>query len=363
MASTVLVSQTLLYLCFALIWGILLISLIPATHRPEIYIPKAIMPAAVLGIALCSLLPLLQIILYVNNGEGFLPAIQSVLFTFELGKAWIFTFLVAIVLFLFVCRYDYTNKAAYAWSGIALSFLLIMALAWSGHAASSGGWSGFFNHTVHVTAVSVWSGILLAVSWFSKNSANWATFLSWFTPAAIVCCLALTVTGLLLMPYGADIKEYTDGWILPYGQALLIKHLLLIPLFVYAAINGWFTRKRVQQEPGWDPRPWAKAEAIMILLIFSATAALSETASPRDLTVTEDTASELFKLLYLGNLHSGMTVQWALNGTSLAFFSVAALFLIMQGISYWRKLPSASSFFMGVMAVICCYFGLIWGIR
>ena len=364
MAAIVIVSQFLLYLCFAVLWGLLLISLIPATHRPDIHIQKAVMHTAVLGIALFSLLPVLQIILYVNNGdEILLPVIQSVLFTFEIGKAWIFTFLVAIVLFLFICRYDYANKVAYAWIGISLSFFLILAMGWSSHAASYGEWSGFFNHIVHVTAVSIWAGILLAVSWFSKNYANWAKLLSWYTPTAIVCFLALTVTGLLLMSYGADIKEYADGWILPYGQALLIKHLLIIPLLVYAAINGFFIRKRVKKEPGWDPRPWAKTEAIIILLIFSATAVLSETGSPQEMMITEDTASALFTLFYQGNIDSGMTVQWVWNGMSLAFFFVAALFITMQSVSYWRKLPPASSFFMGVMAVICCYFGLIWGIQ
>ncbi len=363
MAAIVIVSQFLLYLCFAVLWGNLLISLIPAAHRPEIHIPKAVMPAAVFGIALFSLLPVLQIILYVNSGDGILPSIQSVLFTFEIGKAWIFTFLVAIVLFVFICRYEYANKAAYVWIGIALSFMLVLAMAWSSHAASYGEWSGFFIHIVHVIAVSIWAGILFAVSWFSKSYANWAKLLSWYTPMAIVCFLALTVTGLILMSYGADIKEYADGWILPYGQALLIKHLLIIPLLVFAAINGFFIRKRVKKEPGWDPRPWAKAESIIILLIFSATAALSETGSPREMMITKDTASALFTLFYQGNIYSGMTLEWIWNGMSLAFFFVAGLFITMQAVSYRRKLPPASSFFMGVMAVICCYFGLIWGIQ
>ena len=40
-----------------------------------------------------------------------------------------------------------------------------------------------------------------------------------------------------------DYKDYANSWMLPYGQALLIKHLLIIPLLAYAFINSVLIRK------------------------------------------------------------------------------------------------------------------------
>jgi putative copper export protein len=45
-----------------------------------------------------------------------------------------------------------------------------------------------------------------------------------------------------------DYKDYMNSWMLPYGQALLIKHLLIIPLIIYAFINSVFIRRELKKE-------------------------------------------------------------------------------------------------------------------
>ena len=117
-------------------------------------------------------------------------------------------------------------------------FILIQAFGWSSHASSYDQVKGFYNHSAHFTAVSVWAGILFVVSWFSKNHSNWLNFLKWFTPVAIVCFISTIMTGFILMTFAVEFKDYPNSWMLPYGQALLIKHLLIIPLMIYAMINS-----------------------------------------------------------------------------------------------------------------------------
>lgn len=365
MLTVVLISQALLYICFAIVLGGFLLALVPPTSRPDVQVPKGIMMLAVGGISVFSFMPVLQIVLYLYNDSGFASILQTVLFTFEIGKAWIFTYIIATVLFLFVVWFGGCGQALYAWVGIGLTFVLILAMGWSSHASSYDPVKGFFNHTAHVTVVSVWVGVLLVVSWFSKNHENWLKFLSWFTPVALVCLLSTVVTGLVLMSFATDVnvEAYANAWLLPYGQALLIKHLLLIPLLVYAMMNGLFMKKKVKNNPNWDPRPWAKVESFVMVLIFSATAVLGQQSPPHETVVTESIASKLFLLFYQGAFRADMTVQWVLTGTSVMFFLLAALFIVLMLMAYWKKAPAASSFFMGIMVVLCGYFGLIWSIQ
>ena len=66
-----------------------------------------------------------------------------------------------------------------------------------------------------------------------------------------------------------DYKDYANAWMLPYGQALLIKHLLIIPLLAYAFINSILIRKKIKNNDSFNPRPWTKAESLIVFLIFS----------------------------------------------------------------------------------------------
>ena len=66
---------------------------------------------AIGGIALLSFIPVLQLILHLYVDIGFVQTLLLVLFTFEVGKAWIFTFpsYPLFYLFLWVC-FDYRKS-------------------------------------------------------------------------------------------------------------------------------------------------------------------------------------------------------------------------------------------------------------
>lgn len=232
MIMITIISETLLYLCFSLLMGAFLLSLVPHSYKPEIRIPKGILMSATGGIALFSFIPVLSLILHLYHDLGFLTTFQSVLYTFEVGKVWILTFILANLLFIYIVWIDYRKRTIYALIGLAFTFLLILALGWSSHASSLDQSKGFLIHSAHFTAVSVWVGVLIVVSWFSTNQSNWLSFLRWFRPLAMIGFAATILTGLILMSFVVEFKEYPTSWSISYGQALLLKHLLILPLML-----------------------------------------------------------------------------------------------------------------------------------
>ncbi|MED3550339.1 copper resistance D family protein [Cytobacillus praedii] len=359
------ISETLLYLCFSILLGSFLLYIIPAHSRPEMNVPKGVLMAATGGIAFLSFVPVLLLILHIYEDIGFFQTLQSVLFTFEVGKAWIFIYLLANLLFIFIVWFDYKKKALYAYIGAFSSFVLILAIGWSSHASSLEPLEGFLAHSAHFTAVCVWVGILFVVSWFSKNYSNWIKFLKWYTPVALVCLFFTIFSGLILMTFVVDFKEYTDSWMLSYGQALLVKHLLIIPLILFAVINGWLIRKKLTKDIHFNPKPWTKAESIMVLTIFSVTAALGQAAPPHDIETTLNSvgASKLFTSMYQGNFQPQMPVQFELNLASMSLIVLAILFLVLTIFSFIKKSPAAMSFVMGVLFVFSGYLSLMLSIQ
>lgn len=357
------ITQALLYLCFAVLLGSFILSIVPNTHRPKINVPKGVLMIASGGIAIFSFFPVLQLVLYLAPDIGLAQTMQSVLFTFEVGKAWMFTYILANVLFIFVIWFDYRNNALYAYIGLAFTFIMILAIGWSSHASSYDQVWGFFSHTIHFTAVSVWVGILFVVSWFSKDHLNWSNFLKWFTPVAVMCLVTTILTGFILMTFVIEFEDYTNSWVLPYGQSLLIKHLLIIPLLVYAMINSLFIKKKLKKDIQFNPRPWAKMESIIILLIFSATAAMGQQSPPHETTVTYDGVSKLFTMFYQGQFQPGMTVQLGFSPTIFSLIVLAVLFIGLIIFSFIKKAPAIMSFSLSVLMVLCVYLSLILSIN
>jgi putative copper export protein len=356
------VSQALIYLCFAILLGSFIFALVPQEFKPTISVPKGVLMTAAAGIAILSFIPVLQLILYLSPVTGFILTTKSILFTFEVGKAWVFTFIIANILFIFVILFDYRKNKSYAYIGTTIVFILILAIGWASHASSIDKVVGFFSHTAHFTAVSVWIGILFAVSWFAKDSLNWANFLKWFSPLAMFCFASTIISGLTLMTFVVDFKDYSNSWMLPYGQFLLMKHLLIMPVLLYAIINGILIKQKLATNGSFNPIPWTRMESVIILLIFSATAALRQQSPPHETVVTTEEISTLFTMFYQGQFQPGMTVNLLKNATSIAFLGLAILFIALMIISFIKKAPAIASLVMGILSVVCGYFSLMLSI-
>ncbi|HWK21856.1 MAG TPA: CopD family protein [Ureibacillus sp.] len=355
------ISQALVYLCFSILMGSFILFIIPDTFRPTIQVSRGKLLTSTIGVAIFSFVPVMQILVYLWPNGDFGETLQSVLLTFEVGKAWLFTFIISIILMVYIFLFDFQEKKVYCFMGLALTFILILALGWSSHASSYTILWGFLSDTVHFLAVTVWVGILFVISWFSKNHLHWANFLKWFTPVALVCFFMTIVSGLLLMNIIVD--DYINSWPISYGQTLLIKHLLIIPLLIFAAINGLLIKKKVQSEDDFNPLPWVKAESILMLLIFSATATLGQQSPPRETEISSDNISPIFNLIYQGHFQANMTVQFSLNATAITLAVLSLLFLVLMLYSFIKKMPTIMTFMMGIFIVFSSYLALMLSIQ
>ena len=164
------------------------------------------------------------------------------------------------------------------------------------------------------------------------------------------------------MTFVVEVKDYTNSWMIPYGQTLLIKHLLIIPLLVYATINSLLIKKKLIKEVDFDPRPWTRIESIVILLIFSTTAALGQQSPPHETVITNDGVSKLFFMFYQGKFYPEMTLQMVVNSNSLFLMILAVLLLVLIILTFKKKVSPVLSFFLSLLFVISSYLSLILSI-
>lgn len=359
------ISEPLLYLCFSVIVGTFILQLVPEYARPSFHVSKGALLIATGGIAFLSFVPVLQLILYLYQNIGFTQTFNSVLFTFEIGKAWLFTYVVSNLLFIYIVWFDYRKKPLYPVVGLMLTFVLVLSLGWSSHASSIKHWSGFMVHTLHFLSVTIWIGILLVSSWSAKTYSNWRIFLKWFTPVAVICFFTIVGSGLYLMTIVVQIEDYMNAWMLPYGHALFIKHLLLLPLLAFIFINSIFVRRKLNVEPGFNPIPWTKAESLVVFLIFVVTAVLGQSEPPHDIktTLASSGVSKLFDWFYQGKitLDSVIMIKIGLQGWACAILSLSFLSFII--LSYYKKAPIVVSFFMSILTVFSAYLTIMVSIQ
>ncbi|OMP65630.1 copper resistance D family protein [Domibacillus epiphyticus] len=363
MIYTLYLTETLLYVCFSFLMGTFLIQLIPSTKKPSIYIHKCFVQLPIFGIIIFSCMPVAYLASALFSNGGISLQIQDILFTFEIGKAWIFTFIISIFFLLFVSLFPVLNSKRQSTVSIVIILILIFTIGWASHPASAAGWIGFMGHSIHFTAVSAWMGILMIVSWFSKDQENWLAFLKWFSPVAMVCFGLTMLSGFLMMTNIFDLKDYANSWMLNYGQALLVKHIAVFPILIFAFINGYWTKTRMQKEGGFRPIPWVRAESLVLLLIFSVTAFLGQQEPPQEVeaTVKNNGVSPLFHYFF-GGTAPAMPVQFELNFMNISLFTISAVFLLLIFWSFFKK-AAAVSFVLSVLLIISIYFALMAGIQ
>jgi len=358
-------TETLLYLCFSLLMGSLLIHLVPDHRKPKLQINKRVLQISILGIVVLSAAPVIRLILFLYEDIGLILTIQNVIGEFEVGQAWSITLILSIFFYLFISVTPVFEKKGFIGISLLFTLGLLMALGWGSHAASLTDWSGFVFHTLHFTAVTVWMGILLTVSWFSISSQNWLPFLKWFTPVALICLTVIGASGIFIMTLAVEIVEYQDAWMMPYGQAILIKHLLVIPLLLFAFINGILIRRKLQRGDEINPIPWAKAESLTLLFIFAATGVLGQQEPPHSIEayLKGNGASKLFEYLHGGPIDPAMHLQFDFNLLGLFFLMLGFAFGALVIYCFKQKAPAYLSVLMGLFCVLAFHVGLMTSIQ
>lgn len=339
--------EPFLYSCFALLTGWLIMT----RTSTNLKVPRKLLFGAVLGIGIFSFFPILRIMMFFAEDLGFMLTFRSVLFLFVEGKAYLWTLFFTLC-FGVILRFASPETDRRAWiCSILLLVGMMGAQGWTSHVASLYGIIGFVSQTLHLYALSIWAGTLLIAAWFLPNS-QWKSYIAWFHPTAIIAMIMIVASGFTLMV--SVVPEYVNSWVLPYGQALLLKHLLLVPLIVLAIFNGWWMKKKMTRDTTFDPKPWAKAEGVIVLLIFSITGFMNQQSPPHNVsdTLRESPASPLYLGLH-GEIKNGdVSFRLELQPISYLFLGLAFLSLLLIIRSLREEKQPRNVVFSGILFVV-----------
>ncbi|RKN84254.1 hypothetical protein D7M11_14735 [Paenibacillus ginsengarvi] len=356
-------SETLLYVCFAFVCGAVIWNGLPVDARPEARLPGSLLFNAVVGIALLSLVPVIKNTLFLTQFAGpFWDIIDDVLLELEFGKAWLWMFgMCTLFLALLALRDPSRNRWANGFAGL-LALGLLFSYGWASHAAGQSESWGFLAQSFHLAAASVWIGLLLIAGWFANPSDGWLRFLRWFHPLSVLCVIVIVAAGLIMMAY--IVPSYPQSWIISYGQALLVKHLLLIPVVVFGFFNGFALQSRLKIHPQFDPRPWFRVESVIILLLFAATAFMGQQRPPHDDPENPEplVPSALFRLFHGSDVTTDMRLTFGLQpaGMLLALAAVALLLLLLR--SWRRNTPRLAAAF-GIGFAVTAFLSILLLVR
>lgn len=357
MDMLVMISQALLYVCFAILAGGFLLLLIPSTYRPDVKISTDYLLISAILVPILAFMPVLDITLFIAPRLGFAEALQTVLLSYTVGNAWDFTLMVSALLVLVIALMRSKEKRISAFIALLLTFGLMLTIAWSSHAGAMDPIKGITGHFIHLAAISIWVGVVLVVGWCATNPTNWLKFLSWFSKVAIGCLVATALSGFLLMDVMVD--GYTDSWMVSYGQGLLIKHLFLIPLVFYALLNGFVVKYFLSKDAAFNPIPWIRLEGIVLFVIFALTAFFTQQSPPHGNYLTDDAVSPLFQLFHGGIIDFSSTIGLTINLDIVYFFFLALILVGLMLLSIYKKASIVVTFLISCLLVVNVYIMLM----
>ncbi|WHZ05433.1 CopD family protein [Neobacillus sp. YX16] len=342
------------YLLFSILVGYVVLQFVSDSQKPSIQLPKPLLLICTLGIILFTFVPVFTLILLFDESVGFVAAAASVLTRFQIGQGWLFNTVFTIFLWLTL----YLNRSKYLQAFWIV--LMIITIGYSSHVSTQSFVVGLFSHTTHFLMVTIWVGVVLQVSWFSKDKEHWSEFLQWFSPLAVVCMINIFATGFVIMFTLEKPAEYVNGWATPYGRMLLFKHISIVPIIMFAFINGILT-KRVSTASKYDPRNWLKAESVILLLVFFFTAVMGTLSPPYEMVYAaqEGTAPTWVDWLLAKNLLVPIEIEFSPTFLSIILVSTALLFLLLIFVSYKSMSPVFATVFGGCF-ILTLYLGLMF---
>ena len=343
------------YLFFSLLVGHIVLQFVPESKKPNIQLPKSLLLICSLGIIILTFVPVMNIILYFANSVGFASAVTSVLTSSKIGLVWLFITVFALFLWLTI----YLERSKYIQAIWIL--LMMIAIGYSSHVSTQSFIVGIFSHTTHFLMVTIWVGVLLHASWFSKDKQHWSDFLQWFSPLAIVCLVNIFTTGFVIMFTIEKPTDYLNGWATPYGRMLLLKHISIVPIIVFAIINGILSKK-VSASTHYEPRTWLKVESIILFVIFYFTAVLGTLAPPSERVYSSQTATMAptwIDWLLAKNILIPIEIKFAPTLLSVLLMTAALLFLLLI-ISSFRRLNPVFATLFAACFILTLYLGLMF---
>ena len=348
-------SQVLLYVCLSILLGTFILNVVPEKLRPAFFVPPKWLIFSSAVIPLLTFVPVLYIILYISPQLGFMRAIDFVITQYTIGIAWAFSFLLSSFLIFVIMISHRDNKLGRASINVFSIFItlgIIVTIAWASHASAVNITLGMISDSIHLIAVSIWVGVVLVVAWFSTNTENWDKFLSWFSIVAISCLGATAISGFLLLE--VLVEDYVDSWLVSYGQGLFLKHLFILPLLFYAAMNGLFVKYKLSKDINYNPLKGVTVVSIILLSIFTLAAFFSQSSPPHGSFIEEEAISPLFKLLHDVTGQVG-GLQFVSNGIAIAFVFGSMVLFGLNIFAYLKKAPIWLLYLLVVLFISCLY--------
>ncbi|MEK4386133.1 CopD family protein [Solibacillus sp. FSL W7-1464] len=346
-------SQFLLYVSLALLMGTFVLYFVPETIRPKIAVPAKWLIISAVILPIVTFVPNIQLLAILTPQFGLIESVGMLLMKFKVGHSWLVIVCFTIILLIITRQFVKNSSKLMAVMAIFVLIAIMAAIGYISHAGSMTGIIGSILDFVHLLAVSVWLGILILMSFFTKDAQKWEDFLKWFSPVALVAFTAVALTGVLMTD--TIVPGYVTSWSSNYGQFLFIKHVLLVPLTVIILANSLLIKLKMNK-PLFEPRTWVRIETILLVLILFITALYSE-QQPPSFYVQE--ISPFFELFYRSSIEAGMRGYLQMTGIGLGFFLLTALFIGLVIVSYIKQLPVVVSAAMTFALTLCFYMGFM----
>lgn len=190
----------------------------------------------------------------------------------EIGRGLALQALGALILAL-ALRWTIGTRALLGWSVFALAAMAPSAL--TGHAASAGSHSlASVSLYLHVAAVAVWVGGLVALGWLaSHGSRRLEVAVRRYSNVALACFVVIGISGVLSAVLRAtDLEQLAAS---PYGRLVGLKLLAYVVLGGF----GWWQRHRIVRSGGAF-RSMARLEVTVMVAAVGIAVALSRTPTP-----------------------------------------------------------------------------------
>ncbi|WP_147269824.1 copper resistance D family protein [Exiguobacterium sp. RIT594] len=247
----------------------------------------------------------------------------------------------------------------------ALFLLLAMVgtLAWSGHASSITGAEGLLVHTAHALSVFIWTGGLLVLGYSNASNPRWDNVLEWFRPLVTLCFLIILGSGIYLMSVVVKVDDYPNSWILPYGQALLWKHVLILPVLIIGFMNGkWSYASSKQTLKVKQMR--MRMEGTLILFIFAATALLGQQEPPHSVedTLKSSGAGQLSAFVFPNLRFEYSNIEFEPGMTSVLFLVIGLLFGGLVVFLIRKTNESIKTLFLGLGMSVSLFLAFLYSI-
>ncbi|GAE24430.1 hypothetical protein JCM9140_357 [Halalkalibacter wakoensis JCM 9140] len=277
-------ANVLLYICFSFLMGYFFLYALSANVRPALKEADRFLKILLILVPLLLLVPVIRVVITLVQqfSVPLFEAITTVVLDYSTGQAFVLAIIISII---FLGSFPVLKGS---WYSVILVFLLIVLASWSSHGAAVAGIFGFVGNTLHLVAVAIWIGILAVVGWFSLNNQNLRLFTRWFSFVAVGAVAVIIVSGFMLM--SAIVPQYVQSWMLSYGQLLLLKHILFLPLLVFGFHHLLLGVRKEQSNKEKISKSF-QIESVMALVIFTLSAFMTEQTPPHEVAQTLQTES------------------------------------------------------------------------